>query len=144
MKHHQEWIRFWFRRNDQEFEEGMRRSRELDQAAIERGLAPDLLEVLARSDRERHRRDQFPVGVFLDSIDKRRLNGRKASAEKLLEVAEVGKELLYAAIATADDDDNEQFFVEAYLDWGPLVDTVLEECGREYRDSFTGRCLRSG
>ncbi|SKG74695.1 Uncharacterised protein [Mycobacteroides abscessus subsp. bolletii] len=140
----QQWVRFWFRRNDHEFEEDMRRSRELDQAANDRGLAPDLLEACARLDLERHQRDQFPVGVFLYSIDKRRLNGRKASAEKLLEVAEVGRDLLCAAICTADDDDNEEFFVNAYESWGPLVDTVLQECGREYRDSFTGCCLRSG
>ena len=144
MKKVQEWVRFWFRRNDHEFDEEVERQRELHEAAIDRGLPPHLLEACARLDLDRHRRNQFPVGAFFDSIDERRLNGQKASTEKLFVVAEVGRDLLYEAISTADEDDDEEFFLNAYESWGPLVDTVLEECGREYRDPFTGCCLRSG
>jgi hypothetical protein len=58
-------------------------------------------------------------------------------------VAEIGTELFYAAICAADEDDNEELFVRAYEHWGPLVDTVLQECDREVRNSFTGRRLQS-
>ena len=88
---------------------------------------------------ERHERIQFPIGVSLELIDKRRHDGHKAHADHLFLVAEGGKELLYEAIVRADGDDNEEFFVQAYENWGPLVDAVLDECGLEYRDSLTGR-----
>jgi hypothetical protein len=138
-----DWTRFCFRRNDHEFEQEAKRQRELDQAVIEKGVPPSVVEACAWLDLERHQRNQFPVGAFFDSIDKRRHNGQKASVEKLFVVAEAGKELLYEAICTADEDDNEEFFVRAYEYWGPLVDTVLQECDREYRNSSTGRRLQS-
>jgi hypothetical protein len=136
------WIRFWLKRNDHEFEEA-KRQRELDQTVIETGVPPSVLEACARLDLERHQRNQFPVGAFFDLIDPRRHNGQKASVEQLMMVAEIGTELFYEAIGAADEDDNEEFFVRAYEHWGPLVDTVLQECDREYRNSFTGRRLRS-
>jgi hypothetical protein len=89
----QDWIRFWFRRNDHEFMEEAKR-RGVDQAVIEKGFPPSVLEACARFDLERHQRNQFPVGAFFDSIDKRRHNDQKTNAEKLFVVAEVGKELL--------------------------------------------------
>jgi hypothetical protein len=110
---------------------GLKRQWELNQATIQGGVPPSVLEACSRLDLERHRRNQFPVGAFFDSIDKRRHHGQKPTSEKLLAVAEVGKELLYEAICTADDDDNEEFFVQAYECWGPLVDTLLQECDRE-------------
>lgn len=144
MKEVHEWVRFWFRRNDHEFEEEVERQRELHEAAIDRGLPPDVLEACARFDLDRHRRNQFPVGAFFDSIDADRHGGRKPTAEKLFVVAEVGKDLLYDAICTADEDDNAKFFVHAYEHWGPLVDAVLQECDRGCRDANTGCRLRSG
>ncbi|OBB07098.1 hypothetical protein A5668_01410 [Mycolicibacterium fortuitum] len=131
-----DWIRFWLRRNDREFQELIVREREADQHS---NLPPDVQEILADFNRKRHERDQFPVGAFFDSVDADRHGGRKPTAEQLLVVAEVGKDLLYDAICTADVDDNAEFFVDAYEYWGPLVDTVLQECGCGFRDANTGR-----
>ena len=52
-----------------------------------------------------------------------------------MEVAEIGRLLLYGAICTADDVDDDQFFTEAYGSGGPVVDAVLGQCGRDYRQS---------
>jgi hypothetical protein len=95
----QDWIRFWFRRNDREFDEETKREREQDQALTD--LPPRVVEMFARLRGEHYERNQFPVGAFFDSIDKRRHRGQKASVEKLLVVAAAGQELLYEAICTA-------------------------------------------
>lgn len=131
----------WLRRNDLEFEQEIKRQRELE--SLEEALPPSVVEACARFDSERHQRDQFPVGAYFDSIDKRRHDGRRATAEKLFVVAEVGKELLYEAICAADEDDNEEFFVQAYECWGPLVDTVLQECDRESALTASGDTARN-
>lgn len=136
-----DWIRFWLRKNDREFEESTVRKREIERRSE---LPTDVQEILAYFDRERHERDQFPVGAFFDSIDADRHGGRKPTAEKLLVVAEVGKDLLYGAICTGDEDDNAEFFVHAYERWGPLVDRVLQECDRDFRDPNTGRLVSPG
>lgn len=134
----QDWIKSWLRRHDREFEESVSRDRESQHA---RNLPSDVQEMVDQLDRDRHQRDQFPVGAFFESIDANRQGGRKPSAEMLLAVAEVGQELLYAAVCRADTDDNAEFFVEAYGYWGPLVDTVLQECACDLRNSNTGRRL---
>lgn len=134
----QDWIRFWLRRHDGEFEESIIRGRKSEQ---ETTLPSDVHEMFARLNQERHERDQFPVGAFFDSIDANRHGGRRPTAEKLFVVAEIGKDLLYDAICTADEDDNAEFFVHAYEHWGPLVDTVLQECDRGFRDADTGSRL---
>ena len=54
-------------------------------------------------------------------------------------VAEVGAGLFYDAICTADDEDNEEFFIDAYGYWGPLIDEVLQASDRGCRDARTGR-----
>jgi hypothetical protein len=136
----QSWIRFWLRRNDSEFEESLDRERESD---LESNLPSDVQEMVAQLNRERHERDQFPVGAFFDSIDADRHGGRKPTAEKLFVVAEVGKDLLYDVICTADEEDNAEFFIHAYENWGPLVDTVLQECDCGFRDADTGRRLQT-
>lgn len=127
----QDWIRFWLRRDEREFEESVARQRELEQ---ESNLPSDVLALLHEHIRDRHQRDRFPVGAFFDSIAADRHGGTKPTMEKLMAVAEVGKDLLYTAICTADDDDNAEFFVEAYSCWGPLVDAVLAECDLGVRD----------
>jgi hypothetical protein len=137
------WIRFWLKRNDHEFEKNAEWTRELDQTVIETDLRPSVREMLAQLTLERHQRNQFPVGAYFDLIDSRRHDGQQASVEQLMMVAEIGADLFFAAICVADDNDNEELFVEAYEHWGPLIDTVLQECDREDRDSFTGRRLRS-
>jgi hypothetical protein len=135
-----DWIRFWLKRNDHEFEEEAKRQRELHQAVPDdRRLSPEMIEWCAQYELGRHRRNQFPVGAFFDSIDPQRQNGQNASLEQLMVVAEIGQELLYEAVCTADEDDNEEFFVWAYETGGPLVDAVLQECDRNYRDTLTGR-----
>jgi hypothetical protein len=134
------WIRFWLKRNDREFEERAKRKRKLDEAAMEKGMPSSVVEACAHFDRECHQRNQFPVGAFFDSIKSRLHGGRKSSVEKLMMVAEAGADLFYDAICTADDEDNAEFFVEVYGRWGPVVDAVLEECDRDHRNTWTGRC----
>jgi hypothetical protein len=56
-----------------------------------------------------------------------------------MRVAEIGKELFFQAILTADALDNPQFFVTAYENWAAVVDAVLRECDREDRDVWTGQ-----
>jgi len=136
------WIRFWLKRNDYEFEEA-KRQREPDQTVIQKGLPRSVLEACARLNLERHQRNQFPVGAFFDHIDPRRHDGQKASVEQLMMLAEIGTELFYTAICAADEDDNEELFARAYEHRGPLIDTVLQECDREDRNSLTGRRLQS-
>jgi hypothetical protein len=56
-----------------------------------------------------------------------------------MKVAEIGKDLFFGAICTADEEDNAEFFAEAYSYWGPVVDAVLQECDLPYRNTITGR-----
>jgi hypothetical protein len=79
-------------------------------------------------------RNQYTVGELIDAIDR-----KFADTRDLMRLAEIGKYMLYEAVCTADDQDNLEFFVEAYSFYGPLIDTVLQECGRENRDALTGR-----
>jgi hypothetical protein len=83
-----------------------------------------LMELVDREDQERNK---FTVGELLDSISQT-LN-LNISTRDLMKVAEIGQLLFYAAICTADEKDNAEFFVEAYENWGPVVDAVLGECG---------------
>jgi hypothetical protein len=63
--------------------------------------------------------------------------------EDLLKVAEMGKLLFYKAIGLAADQDNAEFFLEVYGLCGPVVDACLEEMDLDYRDTMTGRRLRT-
>ena len=54
-------------------------------------------------------------------------------------VAEIGKQLFYGAICTADALDNAEFFVGAHENWAAVVDAVLRECDRDPRNSRTGQ-----
>ena len=60
-----------------------------------------------------------------------------------MRAAEIGNLLFYEAICTADEEDNAEFFAEAYGYWGPVVDAVLQECDRDYRNSATGQASGS-
>ena len=133
------WIRFWLKRNDREFEEEAAAAAAMPDV----GIPQDILDMCARHDLNIHQRNQFPVGAYLDSIDPDKHGGRKADAEKLFTVAEVGADLFLQAIHVADDEDNAGFFVEAYGRWGPLVDAVLTNCDLPDRDTMTGRVRRS-
>ena len=142
------WIRFWLKRNDREFEENVKRERE-EHAEIARRMTEEgrtehlplmqFDEWIERYDRQLHERNQFPVGAFFDMIDAQRHNGHKATADRLFVVAEVGAELFIHAIHVADEDDNAQFFIDAYERWGELVDTVIQEYSLADRDVQTGR-----
>ena len=106
--------------------------------------SPETMEYLNRfkeyCDREDQERNKLTVGELLDSISC--ILNLNITAKDLMKVAEIGKLLFYEAICTADDQDNAEFFEEAYSAWGPVVDAVLQECNREDRDTLTGR-LRS-
>lgn len=88
-------------------------------------------------DSEEQERNKLTVGELLDTINS--ILNFNITAKDLMKVSEVGQLLLYGAICIADDEDNAEFFVEAYGRWGPLVDEVLQECDRDYRNSDTGQ-----
>jgi len=88
--------------------------------------------------RQARERDKLTVGELYDSINDHLV----AKTPDLLRVAEIGKYLLIEAICSADEQDNAEFFVEAYESAGPVIDAVLEECGRNWRDSSTGRRMQ--
>lgn len=81
---------------------------------------------------------RFPVGMFFDSIKEDYDGGRRPSCTQLMQVAETGKELFYAAIGHIDA--NEEFLEDARSYWGPLVDAALAEMDGsiERRDRVTG------
>jgi hypothetical protein len=106
-------------------------------------LPEKLKEWEAKYDFGEHMRRRFPVGAFHDAIGNGKPDSPPAPAFQLMNAAKTGQQLLCSAIALADDQDNAEFFIEAYENWGPLVDAVLEMCDREYRDSRTGRARAS-
>ena len=88
----------------------------------------------ARAD---HERNKLTVGELLDSISQ--IMNLNMTTHDLIEVAQIGKLLFYEAICTADDEDDAEFFVDAYENWGPVVDAALEECSRRDRNVHTGK-----
>ena len=92
-----------------------------------------LMEGWGREEQERYK---LTVGELLDSINQ--ILNLNVTAEDLVKVAEIGQLLFYEAVCTADEQDNVEFLAAAYGFYDPLVDTVLEECGREHRDTLTG------
>jgi hypothetical protein len=97
-------------------------------------------------------RNRYTVGELIDALTIDTIvgggvgiviNREFAETEDLMRAAEIGKYLLYEAVCTADDEDNAQFFEAAYGFYGPLIDTVLQECGRDYRNSQTGQARAS-
>jgi hypothetical protein len=93
-----------------------------------------LLEPFEREDQERNK---LTIGELLDSISK--VLNLNITSDDLMRVAEIGKLLLYEAICVADEENDADFFVRAYGNWGPVADAVLEECVRDYRDTETGQ-----
>ena len=92
----------------------------------------------AEHDFVEHMRRRFPVGAFLDSIEEDRDGDWRPSLTQLMQVAETGMELFYAAIGHIDA--TEEFLKEARGRWGPLVDAALQEMDEsiERRDPVTG------
>ena len=125
----------WLDRHDREF--AAQAQRERDQVLPDdRRIPADVMEMFAKYDEDIHKRNQLPVGMLFDFIRD------QPTANTLLIVAEIGEQLFGAAILAADENDNTEFFAEAYGQWGPLVDAVLEECGLDYRDTLTGHRRR--
>ncbi len=89
--------------------------------------------------REREERDAFTITALLDLVNDHAV----AHTEDLLKVAEMGKLLFDKAIWLAADQDNAEFFLEVYGLYGPVVDACLEEMDLDYRDTMTGRRLRT-
>jgi hypothetical protein len=85
------------------------------------GISPEVLAMASRAERDVHERNQHPVGMFLDLVD----YDKRPTAEQLMLVAEVGHNLLYAALGHPDA--TEGFLEEARETWGPLVDAGLQE-----------------
>jgi hypothetical protein len=84
-------------------------------------------------------RNKLTVGELYDSINDHLV----AKTPDLLRVAEIGKYLLIEAICSADEQDDTEFFIQAYESAGPVIDAVLEECGLDWRDSSTGWRMQS-
>jgi hypothetical protein len=57
----------------------------------------------------------------------------------LMKLAEIGKYLFCEAVWLADDQDNVEFFTEAFSFYGPLVTGALEEMGLDHRSTHDGR-----
>ena len=56
-----------------------------------------------------------------------------------MKLAEIGKYLFCEAVWLADDQDNVEFFTEAFSFYGPLVTGALEEMGLDHRSTRDGR-----
>ena len=70
-------------------------------------------------------RNRITIGALLESISEEHLGDRHASPDELLRVADVGKDLLYAALGHRDA--TSAVLDEAREHWGPLVDVALRE-----------------
>src|SRR5258705_11362391 len=90
-------------------------------------IPPGVEALIAEYDRQIEIPTQITVGVLLDSISEEHLGDRQTTSDELLRVANVGKELFYAAIAHRDA--TPEVLEEAREHWGPLVDVALQECG---------------
>ena len=86
-------------------------------------LPPEVEAALAECERADRVRNQLAVGALLDSIS----GDRHASPNELLRIADVGKDLLYAALSHPDA--TPAVLEEAREHWGALVDAALEEMG---------------
>ena len=84
-------------------------------------------DLVAECDRDIAIRNRLTVGQLLASISREHLDGHAATEEQLLRVADVGKELLYAALTHGDMTD--AVLDEARSLWGPLVDVAVRDRG---------------
>lgn len=141
------WIADWSAKEILAYHEQVRKRREQYRKREERQRGEDngyafpehLKEWLDRHDFGEHIRRRFPVGALLDSIKEDYHEDRRSSSKKLMQVAEIGVQLFYAAIGHIDA--TEEFLGEARSAWGPLVDAALEEMHEciERRDPVTGK-----
>jgi hypothetical protein len=130
-----EWIASWNAKQVRDYDEQVAKREEL--------LRDDGLEHLreweAQDAFSEHMRLRFPLGTFFDSIKVDYDGDWRPSLKQLMQVAETGKDLFYAAIGHPDA--TEEFLDEASEQWGPLVDTALQEMSEsiERRDPVTGK-----
>lgn len=139
----QNYVQDWWRRDEQEFVEKVRHQREARarRRAAEPGqpvsFPTDVEEMVAEGDQQRHYRDQIPVGAYLASVDPSE-DDQTITTNQLCVVAEVGHDLLYAAVWQADEQDDAEFFETAFGHWGSLIDAAIAEC------DLPARCHRCG
>jgi hypothetical protein len=141
-----EWIASWNAKQILAYEKQVAEREELHRKCEERERGKDdgftypehLKELVAEHDWGEHIRRRLPVGAFLDAIEEDLDGDWRPSLTQLMQVAETGKELFYAAIGHIDA--TEEFLEEARSQWGPLVDAALEEMNEsiERRDPVTG------
>ena len=140
------WIASWNANQILAYDKAVAEREELHRKCEERERANDdgftlperLKEWEAQHDFGEYMRRRFPVGAFFDSIAEDRDGDWRPSLTKLMQVAETGVELFYAAIGHIDA--TEEFLEEARGRWGPLVDAALQEMHEsiERRDPVTG------
>lgn len=101
-------------------------------------LPEELKNLLAQHDFDEHIRRRLPVGAFLDCIEEDYDGDRRSTSTQLMQVAETGVQLFYAAIGHIDA--TQEFLEDARGQWGPLVDAALEQMHEsiERRDPVTG------
>jgi hypothetical protein len=128
-----QWIQSWnakqvlaYEKQVAEREEQHRKSEERERGKDDGYTFPEKLrELEAQHAFGEHIRRRFPVGAHLDSIEADRDGDRRPSLTQLMQVAESGVLLLYAALGHIDA--TEEFLQEARSQWGPLVDAALQE-----------------
>ena len=140
------WIASWNAKQILAYDKAVAEREELHRKCEERERGKDdgfvfpegMKEWEAQHDFGEYMRRRFPVGAFFDSIEEDRDGDWRPSLTKLMQVAETGVELFYAAIGHIDA--TELFLEEARGRWGPLVDAALQEMYEsiERRDPVTG------
>jgi hypothetical protein len=139
------WIADWNAKQILAYNEQVKRRKELYKKCEERlrgkhdgfTFPAHLKKRAAEHHFDKHIHRRFPVGAFLDSIKEDYDGDSRPSLTQLMQVAETGVELFYAAIGHIDA--TEEFLEEARSQWGPLVDAALEEMHEiERRDPVTG------
>ena len=59
-------------------------------------------------------------------------------------VAEIGHDLLYAAVCAADEQDDVDIFETAFGHWDPLITSATEECDLQDRCTMCGIRVERG
>ena len=82
------------------------------------------------------RNPEWREGHYNDNVD---LYLPNVATTDLVKLAEVGKWMLYEAIWLADDQDNAEFFEEAFSLYGPLISAAMQEMELRDRCTINGR-----
>ena len=135
----QEFVQDWWRRDEQEFAYWVKKKEERNQRLIasDHELPLEVVRHMAEYELGLHHRDQVPVGAYLDSVRPQEEDER-ITTNQLCVVAEIGHDLLYAAVCQADEQDDAEFFETAFSHWGELIEAAITEC------DLRERCHRCG